>query len=666
MRYLLIILVALAVAAVVIAQTTSRHKFGSTASTEVGVIDTTGPILRTVAQIRALRTDSHAPVPQFIQLTDPGKAGIFALQPDDIKSTDNTGIILVTGSGLRYKRLNTESGINVRWFGALGNGLNNDRDAIQAAVDYAKSQTSANGGTVRVTVLLPAGNYRINGQRGIDVTNANGIVLQGTGNAKYVATGINGNCGGSIIDFTGSTMSGCQGISFFSDAAEKNPSPIAVTFALGMDNKGRESGGLSCFMRDCYIQMADMPDMNGGFGSIPVLNIRSEQFSLADCVLKGNMGIMYTNRADVVGRKNSYTFAGNFFPIKTGVGSMGVISNRAVSIETNGTSQPGLFLNGVNSLDFQGYLAIGNKGSGRRATQEYAIEQYQPMFSTTIHGTIEGFRAIMYQAANASNYQSELRLSYANVQGALDTDVFHLENGARMDNMNLGVVFGNGSAEMGKRTFIGTPLLGNGDGPTLSAITNSRISCSNWPDNVKFISPALLKQSENTAFLSSQPVEKKAGELTYMLTHPIKLGIDNVASNGTISGKVLRFNAADHRTRTAGNGGYYKIKLMGVVDIGGINPASLADFTTVILVQQSIAGIRQASMQTTTITSRVNATPDYVTIRNITGYVRFEGDVGIITLTVNTSGRKKGEGVNFNGVVSLQSNFVTNQSMLFD
>lgn len=664
MRYWLIILAALTVVAVVVAQTVNRTKPGPATPTSSPVIDTTGPTTRTAAQLRVMQTSSRTPVPSVIQITDPGMAGTFALQPGDTKSPDNTGIMLVTASGLRYKRLNTESGINVRWFGAMGDGLHDDRDAIQAAVDYAKAQTSANGGAVRITVLLPAGNYRLNGKKGIDVTNANGIVLQGTGNAKYVATGINGNCGGSILDFTGSTMSGCQGISFFSDAGEKNPARIAVTFALGMDKQGRESGGLSCFMRDCYVQMADMPDLNGGFGSIPVLNIRSEQFSMSDCVLKGNMGILYTNRADVTGRKSSYTFAGDFFPVKTGVGSMGVISNRAISLETNGTSQPALFLNGVNSLDFQGYLAIGSKGSGRRATQEYAIEQYQPMFSSTIHGTVEGFRAIMYQAANASNYQSELRLSYANIQGALDTDVFHLENGARMDNMNLGVVFGNGSAEMGNRTFVGTT--GDGDSPVKSAITNSRIACSGWPDNIRFISPSLLKQSENTAFLSGQPVEKKAGELTYMLTHPVRLGIDNVAGNGTISGKLLRFNAADHKTRTAGNGGYYKIKITGVVDVGGINPASTADFTTVILVQQSAAGVRQSPVQTTTIGSRINASPAYATIKNITGSVRFEGDTGIIMLTVTTSGQQKGEGVNVNGAVSLQSNFVTNQSMLFD
>jgi len=104
----------------------------------------------TVAELRALAS----PAPNVMYyITDPGQEGAFRYDPADTTSPDNTGTVLVSTTGSRFKRIREdESFVNVKWFGAKGDGVTDDTAAINRAV--------GNGG---VTVYIPEGTYLING-----------------------------------------------------------------------------------------------------------------------------------------------------------------------------------------------------------------------------------------------------------------------------------------------------------------------------------------------------------------------------------------------------------------------------------------------------------------------------------------------------------------------
>ncbi|MEZ0542950.1 right-handed parallel beta-helix repeat-containing protein [Fibrella arboris] len=69
----------------------------------------------TLAQVRAF---NRADIPANIYLTDPGMEGLFVLDRADRTTADNTGIVLVTSTGRRFKRQFTGAA-NARWFNIL-------------------------------------------------------------------------------------------------------------------------------------------------------------------------------------------------------------------------------------------------------------------------------------------------------------------------------------------------------------------------------------------------------------------------------------------------------------------------------------------------------------------------------------------------------------------
>jgi len=79
-------------------------------------------------------------------LTDPGHEGHFRYDPTDSSSPDNTGTVLVSSSGARFKRHIEGKTYNVTWFGAKGNGVIDDTPALQAAINAIPPE----GGTLYI------------------------------------------------------------------------------------------------------------------------------------------------------------------------------------------------------------------------------------------------------------------------------------------------------------------------------------------------------------------------------------------------------------------------------------------------------------------------------------------------------------------------------------
>jgi hypothetical protein len=109
--------------------------------------------LTTIAQLRA----NTQPEADVYLITDRGHEGHFAYDASDTASADNTGTVLVTAGGKRFKRLPETEFVSVKWFGAKGDGTTDDTAAIQAANAYAASVHSA--------LCFPYGTYRGSGLR---------------------------------------------------------------------------------------------------------------------------------------------------------------------------------------------------------------------------------------------------------------------------------------------------------------------------------------------------------------------------------------------------------------------------------------------------------------------------------------------------------------------
>jgi hypothetical protein len=148
--------------------------------------------------IGELRAAASADESCLYYVTDREREGMFYYDSSDLTSADNNGTVFVSSSGSRFKRIIGES-VDVKWFGAIGDGFNHplsvtfatltaartvyphaktltdetDWCAIQAAIEAVKSGTT--GTTV---VWIPSGTYIVNQAIRAEVDD---IVLQGTG-----------------------------------------------------------------------------------------------------------------------------------------------------------------------------------------------------------------------------------------------------------------------------------------------------------------------------------------------------------------------------------------------------------------------------------------------------------------------------------------------------
>jgi hypothetical protein len=160
-------------------------------------------VVGSIAQLRAvLKTQYAEAFSTGYYAQGDGGGGTYYYDSSDTTSTDNGGTVIVASDGGRWKLANTAGSLNVKQFGAKGDGTTDDTAAIQAAINAL-----TNGGEV----LFPQATYKVSST--ISIGNGSsaaastiwGITLRGLGHPVLPAAMISGfpSTGGVKILWSG-------------------------------------------------------------------------------------------------------------------------------------------------------------------------------------------------------------------------------------------------------------------------------------------------------------------------------------------------------------------------------------------------------------------------------------------------------------------------------
>lgn len=116
---------------------------------DIGVLITEAIIATTFTNLRNFTTSNVTANP-IVYVTDSEREGIFVYDSSDTISADDNGIVIKTTTGNFVYKRKYDNAVNVKWFGAKGDGLTDDTTAIQTAL------------TLYDDVFVPKGTYLVN------------------------------------------------------------------------------------------------------------------------------------------------------------------------------------------------------------------------------------------------------------------------------------------------------------------------------------------------------------------------------------------------------------------------------------------------------------------------------------------------------------------------
>lgn len=541
--------------------------------------------------------------------------------------------------------------IDVTSYGAVPNGTTDSTTAIQNAINAAKSLSAGGGGTYRATVYFPPGFYYITSP--INITNANGIWLKGDG-GPYINTGIIGNTSGIMFDFTGSTGSGCEGFSFVSTTGYgATRSTIGVQFALGTS-----SGGLNCGIEKCFFLLDDNATANNGLGSIGVVNIRSEEFYIKDCLIRANTPVILSNKASLADTGYGFTATSPYTTIASGQGSMGVTDILATSLQGAERRTPALILNGTNSVNFEGYIGRTSASSGSYDT---AVLLTQPNYNISLFGTIESYSHVARIAGDVSVANWELV-----VANSVDT-TGHLINISSpasprfIRDFNVSIQLPNANER--NRTVLYHDPVNGGDDPITTVLVNGVIACPDLPDNINAATGNILRACSNVIFKTGQPFEITGGVTRQLALYKVQSG-----SLGSVTpATVIRFTKCDRTTTATNNGGYFNVRLKGVVRGGnyGSGGSVSANFVSEIIVNRNQNGNYSVASVNTTLIGKSLTLASYIDISAINVAIDLSGTYGVVSVTPVASGSGTGEPFFVQATAEVQADFYVNGPAIF-
>lgn len=278
---------------------------GYDGSTVQAVLDTAKPI----SDYAALR--AYAGRATQVRITSNGIAGFFYYDATDTTSTDNGGTIIVSSNGKRWKRL-FDGAVNVKWFGAKGNGSDDDTLKVKAAIDHVK--VLSGGGSV----YFPSGDYSVTE---IDLSNSVSDytrVLRIFGDGPHV-TKITLNTAGIGIDCIGRPQ--IQLDNFMVTSGASSPT-VGILFA----RSSTASSIMFSTIKNVHVE--------GNFSLACVASIACESFAIFDTYVNntndaGGLGWFTGNGPS--GRKQDAAGAYVNFTVSSSKGIIQTSANTSIS-----------------------------------------------------------------------------------------------------------------------------------------------------------------------------------------------------------------------------------------------------------------------------------------------------------------------------------------------
>lgn len=179
-----------------------------------------------------------------------GGGGLFRWDEELLTGEDDGTIIKsdLTNNGRWIRLANDSSNVNIRWFGAVGDGANDDTASVQNAINYCKTNNRK--------LRIPAGSYRCLSP--LDMTYWNGIEIEGDGAGSPDGSGVSSGTrivsegiASVSVDFSGCGYGKIKGVSFVN-----SQSTPKATVLLARTNDGGYGSDLT--FRDCSFDSASV------------------------------------------------------------------------------------------------------------------------------------------------------------------------------------------------------------------------------------------------------------------------------------------------------------------------------------------------------------------------------------------------------------------------
>jgi len=154
-----------------------------------------------ITTISAINSSTGLSYKDIYFTTDTSEKKFWKIDPYDTTSI-NDGVTVLNSSDTPAKRFKpyVQDYVNAKWFGTKGDGVTDDKVAIQAAVDFAILYHMGE-------ILFPAGTYNVSNTIEIPITNFvtdGAITIKGVGKKSTIFQGITSNFNFSnTLDFFG-------------------------------------------------------------------------------------------------------------------------------------------------------------------------------------------------------------------------------------------------------------------------------------------------------------------------------------------------------------------------------------------------------------------------------------------------------------------------------
>ena len=335
-----------------------------------------------------------------------GSANTLFVMEDGIAGTfisvssggDNGGTILTATDGRIWKRV-FEGAINVKWFGAKGDGVTDDTLAIQTVIGYTLALPSAG----RI-IFFPTGTYRITSA--LNFTGGTGntpMTIQGEG---WNYDGVQG--GTVILGQTGGWMCDCTGVQWlsFENIVLKGHGPNASGGGVLL---ARASGGVQfdhcIYMRHVTIDIDSKPGFSV-VGSVALGNNGAEIGLYEHCWFRADTPLTMTYNNEL----------GYVSPYQTIGRPLSSTDNKYISCQFQSTRYNATMIFGCGNVDFDMcYWGVSDTNT-RQVNHAVALRPGINPNSTQFH--VHGIKL---------NGQCEVFESFLNIEDSkvygLDVDV---------------------------------------------------------------------------------------------------------------------------------------------------------------------------------------------------------------------------------------------------